>query len=146
VKGEPVRFVRGHQSRGVAGRRKQYATKIGPLRLCACGCGDPVLRVGARWLPGHHGRRSLVDYVVDAAGCWIWQRKVTWRGYGIVGHEGREIAAHRWVWLRERGELDPALDLHHRCGNRICVNPDHLEPIGRFEHRRLHHEARRRAA
>lgn len=144
VKGEGVRFAPGHRAR--RGRRKQYDVKIGPLALCSCGCGAPVLRVGARWLPGHFGRRTSIDYVVDDAGCWVWQRKVTSKGYGIVGDgAGGEIHAHRSVWLRERGPLEPGQHLHHECENRRCVNPDHLVPLTHAEHMALHAKLRRAA-
>lgn len=85
--------------------------------------------------------RSGVDYVVDGgSGCWVWRRKVTAKGYGIVEvGGGRAEHAHRWVWRHVRGELGSA-DLHHVCRNRLCVNPAHLEVISGVEHRRRFRE------
>jgi len=122
-----------------------YLRGIGPLRACGCGCGEPVRSLRARYLPSHHNSPRH-DYVVAPSGCWIWQRKVTSKGYGLQQFEGREIHAHRWMWARERGEIPADHDVHHLCGVRRCVNPDHLEPIERGEHRRLHWQHRKGAA
>lgn len=74
------------------------------------------------------------EYVVDPeTGCWIWQRTVSLHGYGKLTRGGRSWAAHRWYYLQARGSL-PKRDLHHICGVRLCVNPDHLEPHTRAEH------------
>lgn len=46
---------------------------------------------------------------------------------------GRHLPAHRAVYIQLRG--DPGdKDLHHRCRNKACVNPDHLEPVSRKDH------------
>lgn len=121
-----------------------------PSGLCWCGCGARtrehragggrgVALVHRRFLPGHHGRKSPVDWREDGEGCWVWQRKVTKRGYGILEvAPGRAQHAHRWVYEREVGEIPVGMELHHECGNRLCVNPAHLRPIDPTEHRRLH--------
>jgi hypothetical protein len=96
-----------------------------------------------RFVRGHQNRgRRFAQY-----GCWEWRRKITSRGYGILEVEpGRAMHAHRWVWLRERGELDPGCHLHHTCGNRLCVNPAHLEALSPEDHQRMHKTRKRRVA
>lgn len=78
-------------------------------------------------------RRRLWERIeVDAAtGCWTWVGTLNSNGYGRVQFRGRVMAAHRAMWIRERGEIPPGLDLDHLCRNRRCTNPDHLEPVTR---------------
>jgi hypothetical protein len=152
VRGEPRRFVRGHQRRGV-----RWATDPNPSGLCLCGCGGDVplssrLRFTGhcRFLPGHRARKSPVDYVEEDRGfespCWVWQRKITGKGYGIVRLAGgREQQAHRWVWEREVGPLSADVELHHRCEVTACVRPSHCEPLTKEAHLALHWEARHAA-
>jgi uncharacterized protein YktB (UPF0637 family) len=33
------------------------------------------------------------------------------------------------VYERLRGPIPPTLTIDHLCRNRICVNPDHMEPV-----------------
>lgn len=69
-------------------------------------------------------------------GCWVWTAATNGKGYGIFrGGQGRDangsrkwILAHRFAFELLRGAItSPELD--HRCRNRPCVNPDHLEPV-----------------
>lgn len=151
VKGRPVRFIRGHHNRG-----KRWAVDPNPSGLCMCGCGQPVgLRskderrktpVHWRYMPGHFGRKSPAEYVAEDRGysspCWIWRRKVTKKGYGLVKDGKRERHAHRVVYERTHEPLDPHIELHHLCRNRGCVNPAHLEPLTKAAHLALHRAER----
>jgi hypothetical protein len=87
-----------------------------------------------RWAAqGHSKRKSPVEYIADpATGCWIWQRAVSSTGYGILAGQ----LAHRAVYERHRGPVPAGLELDHRCRNRACVNPDHLEPVTHRENQR----------
>lgn len=67
--------------------------------------------------------------------CWEWKGSSN-DGYGIITLGKRRLMAHRVSW--ELAGHPPAdhRDLKHRCGNSLCVNPQHLElgnvkPIGR---------------
>lgn len=53
--------------------------------------------------------------------------------YGSAHFRGKRTTAHRAVYIELIG--DPgAVDLHHKCRNRKCVNPEHLQPISRQRH------------
>ena len=77
---------------------------------------------------------SRVD-VGHPAACWWWAGKVNNNGYGTlpVGRrtlgEAHVVIAHRYAYESLIGLIAPGLQLDHLCRNRLCVNPDHLEPV-----------------
>ena len=66
---------------------------------------------------------------VSADGCWLWTAAVDDQGYGRVGWEGKNRKAYRVVYLLLRGSIEEGKELDHLCRVRLCVNPDHLEPV-----------------
>lgn len=66
---------------------------------------------------------------VDAAGCWVWQRKRDRDGYGHIKIYGQNKLAHRASYEAFIGPIPAGLTLDHLCKNTACVNPDHLEPV-----------------
>jgi hypothetical protein len=63
-------------------------------------------------------------------GCWLWTADLYNNGYGrFFTHKfrGRKHSlAHRFSYLRFKGEFDESLMVMHKCDTRACVNPDHL--------------------
>jgi hypothetical protein len=121
-----------------------------PSGLCMCGCGRETPLAtrskgatgqtrGApiRYCHGHGSRIVTPDYVELDAGydspCWIWQNALS-DGYGVTTVDARSRLAHRVYWERANGPIPAGLDMHHKCENRACVRPDHLEPLTRCEH------------
>ncbi|WP_280421159.1 HNH endonuclease signature motif containing protein [Nocardia carnea] len=47
-----------------------------------------------------------------------------------------KYAAHRWLWEQLRGPIPEGQQLDHRCRVKLCVNPDHLEPVTPDENHR----------
>lgn len=68
---------------------------------------------------------------VDAMGvCWEWTTtNRTVDGYGVFKVGKTNKRAHRVAWEMLVGPIPVGLQLDHRCRNRACVNPDHLEPV-----------------
>jgi hypothetical protein len=86
---------------------------------------------------GSIGERIRSRFVVDpATQCWNWTGAISAGSYGSIYYEGRMQKAHRVMWRLERDEIPDGMDLDHLCRNRLCINPDHLEPVTRSENLR----------
>ena len=71
-------------------------------------------------------------------GCWEWKGwKAGGTGYGmfdeIIDGKHYKRRAHRFSYELYVVPIPKGLDIDHLCKNRICVNPDHLEPVTRRE-------------
>lgn len=70
------------------------------------------------------------------AGCWEWKDCKTIHGYGRFWLNGKTAAAHRVAYQIEFGEIPPGtsgMEIDHKCRNRNCVRPSHLELVTRRE-------------
>lgn len=75
---------------------------------------------------------------VDRSGdCWPWLAARARSGHGWFRLHGRMHPAHRVAYANEVGPIPDGLEIHHRCGNPGCVNPEHLEPLTKADHSRL---------
>lgn len=127
------------------------------------GCGRKMLARG--WCNGHYKRvqayghpmadvplmykplaaerddvvqRLLVRSESTDTGCIQWSGAVGPDGYGIVHWAGQQWKAHRAMWTARIGPLpvDGDMTIDHLCGNRRCVNVDHMEVVTRAENSR----------
>jgi len=105
------------------------STHYGRLRRTGTTDDGPRARISLEDRLWKHVRRGKADE------CWPWTSGVGGHGYGIIGLGGRgggKEAAHRVVWRLTHGPL-PKKDGHHgavirhKCNNRRCCNPAHLE-------------------
>lgn len=80
-------------------------------------------------------------------GCWFWMGTVDHsNGYGLFGfRDGVERHVHRLAYQLTHGDIPEGMLVHHRCGQKLCINPDHLELTTNSEHTRLHGAMRRAA-
>lgn len=126
--------------------------------LCLCGCGRGtkiatytvrhkgiVKGVPLRYADGHKPKTARTTrYEVLDRGCetpcWIWTGPITRMGYGRHGAESS--LAHRVLYEERHGALPKGVLLHHRCDQKDCVRPDHLQPMTRASHLRLHRKKR----
>lgn len=64
---------------------------------------------------------------VSEDGCWLWTGYVNPDGYGAFGFNGKTQPAHRVSYELFYSSIPGSMVVHHRCCNRRCVNPRHLE-------------------
>lgn len=78
---------------------------------------------------------QIEQYIIPEpnSGCWLWLGGLrdSKEGYGAMGWAGKTQRVHRLVYNLLRGKVASQLDVDHLCRNRICCNPDHLEPCTR---------------
>jgi hypothetical protein len=89
--------------------------------------GRPVM-VGDRRLP----LRFWVKVVESRNGCWLWTAGQRRGGYGRFRTGGKgspTTVSHRYAYEYLVGVVPHGLQLDHLCRNRLCCNPNHLEPV-----------------
>lgn len=67
--------------------------------------------------------------------CWVWTAGQDGHGYGMFFDSVKKVnvKAYRWSYENFIGLVPNNLQLDHLCRNRICVNPNHLEPVTQQE-------------
>lgn len=82
-------------------------------------------------LPERFQKRIVSDLKNSYQGtpCWMWIGEMNRNGYGRVWWKRARRVAHRACWESLFGDIEVGLLLDHKCTNRCCVNPLHLEPV-----------------
>lgn len=75
--------------------------------------------------------------------CWVWMGRPG-HGYPLFSFYGTRVNAHAFAFhtLRSPHPRHKGRILHHRCRNKMCVNPEHLQMVTRAVHPRYHPQHR----
>ncbi len=71
---------------------------------------------------------------ISDSGCWEWTGPLDIAGYGSISYKSRNWRLHRFTWTMLVGEIKPGLHIHHKCENKRCCNPAHLEALTPSQH------------
>lgn len=74
--------------------------------------------------------------VRKSSGCWEWAGAPNKGGYGMICVNRTRFYAHRYSYTLSVGPIPDGMYIDHKCHNRICVNPEHLQvvdPMGNVE-------------
>ena len=67
----------------------------------------------------------------DYSKCWIWQGCTNNVGYGMlrVSSEIHMATVHRIMYIETYKTVNygDKIEIQHKCGNKLCVNPKHLQ-------------------
>ena len=90
-------------------------------------------------------RMAVLDKVlrrvkVDENGCWVWQGPCSGNGrgggYPRMSLRGHTVAVHRAIYTHFFGYVPRQKQIHHKCNNRLCCNPEHLEMTTHLKNQR----------
>lgn len=82
----------------------------------------------------------------EESGCILWAGYLNDRGYGSTGSiGGKTYRAHRFAYLITFGEIPAGAEIDHKCRNRSCVNPEHLQALPVLAHRKKDAPFKRRS-
>lgn len=73
--------------------------------------------------------RRLPMFVVKENGCWEWSVLDRRTGYGALSLKHKKHRAHVFCYKLFVGPIGFGMVLDHLCRNKLCINPDHLEPV-----------------
>ncbi len=61
--------------------------------------------------------------------CWHWLATTDSAGYGRMTFVGHWVYAHHVIYELYHGPVPMGLEIDHRCHNKGCINPEHLEAV-----------------
>lgn len=80
--------------------------------------------------PRKTAEERFFEKVEKTNSCWMWKGSLGENGYGHFRlNSNRMVLSHRYSFERKNGNIPKGMQIDHRCRNRACVNPEHLEVV-----------------
>jgi hypothetical protein len=83
--------------------------------------------------------RVHVEDVED--GCWNWLGPTSGDGrgggYGRMSLDGQTVSVHKVMFTHFFGFVPGKKQVDHKCNNRRCCNPEHLQMVTHLQNQRL---------
>jgi hypothetical protein len=86
-------------------------------------------------------RKSKIEdsYEVDpVTGCWNYLGCIRADGYASRRDGTKGTLAHIIMYKKYKGAVPSHLELHQKCDNRKCINPEHLVPVAELERQKIY--------
>jgi hypothetical protein len=86
-------------------------------------CGEPhkirTADISLEWIKSNS--------TIDTNDCWNWNNSLNEDGYGSLVYKSKFWLTHRLAYKLKYGDILEKLLIRHKCTNRKCCNPEHLE-------------------
>lgn len=120
-------------------------SKVTPYGFCHCGCGERtnlvpnnITRTGQKkgepykYIRGHQTRITAEVIEVDCGyttPCWMLDLDKNQNYYIRLERDGKRQMWHRRYYEDKFGPIPEGLLPHHKCENKSCFNPGHIELV-----------------
>lgn len=98
-------------------------------------------------------RKTIFDKIMSNVqidhntGCWEWQGGTSGTGrgggYGRMSLDGQTVAVHIVMFTLFFGYIPSKKQIDHKCNNRKCCNPDHLQMLTHKQNQKLRDKRRK---
>ena len=91
--------------------------------------GMPLVPIEKRLPPDMSPAQAFEHFVIRSEGCWGWKGRTSSAGYSNFSVGGAQYYAHRVAYEIYVDTIPAGLFIDHKCHNRACVNPSHLQAV-----------------